>query len=258
MEEQYQTKENFVKKVFGIFCNFICIIAVYILVILIMRPTNPMPKKLEDDKSSIKGFARNFTYLVFAIIIALGCLVVITSQVAALRNYNKFNNFLGYLYCVALTYIAGYISYTSCPNTVLTSFLCTIILSIGLARYGNKIIDNMNRTSQIGNALTPIVGIMSSFIVVIVLLTYVNPFSSGQKPTFMRGFLILIFMTMTLFFFIIDVWAITNGKYYRLVNKEDHIYGSTKLFADFILIFTIITQLISSDGGGAEVVENVE
>ena len=44
-------------------------------------------------------------------------------------------------------------------------------------------------------------------------------------------------------FFAIDMQLIVNGKY-GSISKDDSVYASMKLFADFILIFGLISELL--------------
>ena len=46
-------------------------------------------------------------------------------------------------------------------------------------------------------------------------------------------------------YLLMDTYAITNGKYDKMVSKEDYIYGSSKLFADFVLMVTLLAHLFS-------------
>lgn len=57
-------------------------------------------------------------------------------------------------------------------------------------------------------------------------------------------FYVFVFTLVTMYL-LLDTYAITNGKYDKMVSKEDYIYGSTKLFADFVLMVTLLANLLT-------------
>lgn len=46
-------------------------------------------------------------------------------------------------------------------------------------------------------------------------------------------------------YFIADSYAIVNGKFDKMVTRDDYIYGSSKIFVDFVLIFTLLANLLN-------------
>jgi FtsH-binding integral membrane protein len=60
----------------------------------------------------------------------------------------------------------------------------------------------------------------------------------GMGNAVVLGF-VLVLMTA---FFMADTTLILNGQYGPM-NKDDYIFASMKLFADFILILTLVMQL---------------
>ena len=106
----------------------------------------------------------------------------------------------------------------------------------------------MNRKGKLVKALGPIFGILG-IIVVLIGLIFTVMADDGKKPDAKKGFFMFVALALVLFYIVLDTWAITNGKYYKMVAQEDYIYGSAKLFADFVLFFTLLTSLIAGDGG---------
>lgn len=51
-----------------------------------------------------------------------------------------------------------------------------------------------------------------------------------------------VFFIIALVFFIVDTRFIIDGSY-KEMHEDDYIFGAMKLYADFILIFTLLMQL---------------
>ena len=108
--------------------------ATYILVVLHLKPIY-----LENDNSGIQKFARNWNAMIAAGVVAAVCYVAITLGVNQLRNYTVANYVLGYTFALAMTYVAGYFTYTFNPNTVLVALLGTLIISALMTFCGHLI-----------------------------------------------------------------------------------------------------------------------
>lgn len=64
----------------------------------------------------------------------------------------------------------------------------------------------------------------------------------GTKSSFVLALILLV----ATIFFILDTYLIVNGTY-GTISKDDYILGSMKLFADYVLIFGIIMNLIGGN-----------
>lgn len=93
----------------------------------------------------------------------------------------------------------------------------------------------------------PICGIFGSIVVVISLIALVNPWSSSGEEglTGKSTALMILVFVLVFIYMILDTYAIVTGKYHKMINTEDYIYASSKLFADFVLMFTLLSELFS-------------
>jgi len=65
---------------------------------------------------------------------------------------------------------------------------------------------------------------------------------------FKNGAIMFAFLLIVSGFYLLDATAIVNHKYSQ-VNRDDYIYGATKLFADFVACFMILVTIMK---GGSE------
>ena len=83
----------------------------------------------------------------------------------------------------------------------------------------------------------------STFLVLSIMLATVLVVATTLGVGGMRNALILgLVLVLMVAFFIADTHLIINGSYGPM-NKDDYIFASMKLFADFILILTIVMSL---------------
>ena len=83
----------------------------------------------------------------------------------------------------------------------------------------------------------------SGFVVLSIMLATVLVVASTLGVGGMGNALILgLVLVLMVAFFMADTHLILNGMYGPM-NKDDYIFASMKLFADFILILTIVMQL---------------
>lgn len=148
---------------------------------------------------------------------------------------------LNYLLClvftVSLSYCVGFTVVSKDFNIVIGAFVMTLVLSLLMAFAGShlvKIIGKKNE-SKFRQALGPTFGVLATIVVVILLLVNTIVKTNGMVLGLI-SFAVFIYM-------FIDTWLITSGKYDRMINTEDYIYASCKLFADFLLCFGIIVSM---------------
>lgn len=202
-------------------------------------------QELKDLKASEgKYFVYNAKILYAAIAVALGTLLAIICGLKSVQRKVPVNYVLGYTFALSMCYICGFVTFKYSANAVLAAFGVTLIMTILLAIFGGKIVSKLGRRDQIKKALGPTFGILGSVVVLVLIIFFVVKNPDGKAsfsllPTiglFCLGFFYLLF----------DTFAIVNGKYSNMVSAEDYIYGSSKLFADFVLMLTLLTHIFGS------------
>ena len=93
-----------------------------------------------------------------------------------------------------------------------------------------------------GSALSPIFGILGTLVVIICLLAIVQPW--GGENVVRNSFVMVICFFFAFVYMLLDTFAIVNGKYSKMVSKQDYIYGSSKLFLDFVLAFGLLANFM--------------
>lgn len=170
------------------------------------------------------------------------------------------------MFCLSLSHVAGYATFDLSKNVVLTSFIGTLLITMCLSKFGNEIVlAFFKKNDNIKRALSKMFGILGVVVVVVGLVAIIDPFTAkcakddskcaaeAKKANEAKGniFQSILFMSLFLFvaifYMVLDMVAITTGKYSQFISQEDYIYGSAKLFADFVLIFTLLAKLL---GGG--------
>lgn len=52
-----------------------------------------------------------------------------------------------------------------------------------------------------------------------------------------------LIMSVLVMYFFCDTYAIVSGQYNKMISKDDYIYGSVRLFSDFVLCLSLLTVL---------------
>lgn len=102
--------------------------------------------------------------------------------------------------------------------------------------FGGKLLDMTGKkstASKLGGTFAVL-----SLVLCVVMIAASALGIAGMKSKLILS-LVLVFMVV---FFIIDTNLIISGTYSSM-TKEDYIYGSMKLFADFVLIFSLLAAL---------------
>lgn len=116
-------------------------------------------------------------------------------------------------------------------------------MTILLAIFGNKIVTKIGKKSELKKAMGPTFGILGSIVIVVLIISLAVKSADGKTTAFPLLPMMLFFI-IGFVYLLLDTWAITNGKYNEMVCKDDYIYGSTKLFADFVLMFTLLANVL--------------
>lgn len=166
------------------------------------------------------------------------------------------NYVLGYMFCLSLSHIAGYATFKLSKNVVLTAFIGTLLITMFLSKFGNEIVLAFCKKDNLKRAMSKMFGILGLIVVVVCLIAVIDPFSEkcakddskcakeAKGGIFKSLLFTCLFLMVALFYMVLDMVAITGGKYCQYISHEDYIYGSAKLFADFVLVFTLLATLL--------------
>lgn len=121
-------------------------------------------------------------------------------------------------------------------NMVLVAEIATMLMAVICTFFGGKLLKlsgGDKKMKSMGSTF-----LILSIVLATVLLASILLGIGGTGSTIM----LVVIMLLACGFFIADTQFIINGKYGQ-ISKDDYIFASMKLFADFILVFTIILQL---------------
>jgi len=168
---------------------------------------------------------------------------IIATALVVIKKANKENvpTGMGYgcwfLQTAGFTLVAGYLaSRKDNTKVVLVAEISTMSIAILCTFFGGALL-KMAKSKDVLKSLG------TTFLVLSLVLTTVLIASTalGIAGTTSK-ILLSVFLLFATVFFIVDTQFIVDGRYAPM-SKDDYIFGSMKLFADYILIFTIIMQL---------------
>lgn len=109
------------------------------------------------------------------------CMIVVHQH--SLQRIRKFgfNYILGYFYIATLSYIAGYATYKEPKDRVITVFITTIFITIGIAFFGHKMTRKLERVDSPRNTewkelMKHAMGWVGTVLVFTFLIALVNPY----------------------------------------------------------------------------------
>lgn len=194
----------------------------------------------QDDKSALKNFAKNMGVLFGAIVLAV---ISTTLVVCKKSTKDPVPTGMGYacwtMQTIGLAYVVGFLAAKKGgdkANMVLVAEISTIVIAILCTFFGGKLL-------KLSGADKKMKAMGSTFLILSIVLATVLIASSVLQIGGMGSKLLLsLVLMLAMGFFIADTQFIINGKYIQ-IDKDDYIFASMKLFADFILVFTLIMQL---------------
>lgn len=229
----YNEQQGFIRKTYGIFSVYVLLMSVYVFYCQFNK----------DDGEFYQNVARSKYGLGTAITLAIGSLLTIILGMSGIQRKTPVNYILGFTFALSLSYIAGYLTIGIDINVVLTSFILTFVISILMAWLAPRILGAFGKKKQLeySKAVGPTFGILGAIVVIMCLISMCNPWGSADSEGlgFKSGALMTLAFIMVLTYMLLDTYAIVNGKYCKMITKEDYIYASSKLFADFVLFFTL-------------------
>ena len=194
----------------------------------------------QEEGSGLKNFAKNMGAL-FGFL----ALAVISTALVVCKKSGKepVPAGMGYacwtMQTIGLAFCAGFLAAKkdkAKANMVLVAEITTILIAVICTFFGGKLL-------KMSGADKKMKSMGSTFLILSIVLATVLIASSVLEIGGMGSKLLLALVLMiAMGFFIADTQFIINGKYGQ-IGKEDYIFASMKLFADFILVFTIIMQL---------------
>lgn len=178
--------------------------------------------------------------LIIMVVLGIAVTTVLIMFMTTVQRSVPKNYLLLLVQTVSLTYLAGYLAVKKSTDLVLAALIGTFCISIVMAFVAGKLLGKAEKKmAKIGKST----GILGMIVVIgLLLMLVVKDGESGNAVWLILG-LFFVFGYMLL-----DTFAIINGKYSKIVSKEDYIYGSAKLFADFVLIFSLIMTLFGGEG----------
>lgn len=217
---------GFVQKVYGLFSFQVATQLIYVLLL-----------SQTEQKGGLHDFAKSWYTLAAGLVLTIIATVVVVmakgnGSVPASKGYACW-----LLQTIGLSLVAGFIAAKKDPKTILAAEIATIVVTMVCTLFGGKLLDF---TGQKGTAKN----LGGTFAILSLVLATVMIASSALGIAGMKSKLILsLILVVMILFFIIDTYLIVSGTY-TAMTKEDYIYGSMKLFADFILIFGLLANLM--------------
>lgn len=141
------------------------------------------------------------------------------------------------LQTVGLSFVAGYVaSRGSSAEKVLVAEIATMLIAVICVFFGGKILKSM-KADTMTKKLGPTFLVLSLVLATVLICAKVFELGGAGNVAIMAVCLVL-----AIAFFMVDTKLIIDGKYSPM-TKDDYIFASMKLYADFILVFTIIMDL---------------
>ena len=141
------------------------------------------------------------------------------------------------LQTIGFSFVAGYISSRgSSAEKVLVAEIATMLIAVICVFAGGRILASM-KADKATKKLGPTFLVLSMVLATVLICAKVFNLGGTRNVAVMAVCLVL-----AVAFFIIDTKLIIDGKYSPM-TKDDYIFASMKLYADFILVFTIIMEL---------------
>jgi len=131
-QDIYNVQDGFARKVYGIFSVEVLLMASWVFFVQL-------------NKESVAELHTNNMYLIIAIVLALGSFIAIIAGMKSIQRKVPVNYILAFVNCLAMSFIAGRITYTMNINIVLTSFILTFIITLGLFFAAPKIIASLTK-----------------------------------------------------------------------------------------------------------------
>jgi len=141
------------------------------------------------------------------------------------------------LQTIGFSFVAGYISSRgSSAEKVLVAEIATMLIAVICVFAGGRILASM-KADKATKKLGPTFLVLSMVLATVLICAKVFNLGGTRNVAVMAVCLVL-----AVAFFIVDTKLIIDGKYSPM-TKDDYIFASMKLYADFILVFTIIMEL---------------
>ena len=218
-----EEQDGFIRKTYGLFSVAVLVQLIYVVAI--------------SKNKDLATFASNITLMAVATVLHIVAIAVVVMK----KNSNEtVGTGLGYacwtLQTIGLTYTMGFAAAKKDPNVMIAGECGALVLAVVCTALGPKIL----KTTGGDKALKKM---GSGFLVLSIILATVLVVATTLGVGGMGNALILgLVLVLMVAFFMADTHLILNGQYGPM-NKDDYIFASMKLFADFILILTIVMQL---------------
>ena len=139
---------------------------------------------------------------------------------------------------IGLCQVAGYFAaQTIDARIVLVAEITALSLALIAFFSGGRLI---NYTVGEGVRSLGTMFLVLSFLLVLVLIVS----SVLDLGGFQSRFMMAIWITLAMAFFILDTQFIVDSRYVN-VTVDDYVFASMKLFADFVLVFSLIIKIFS-------------
>lgn len=232
MEKEYtkmpdEDQAGFIRKTYGLFS---CAIAMQLVWVILITQ--------QEKDGALRAFAKNFLFVFIA-----GALVIVATTLVLLKKSSKepVPTAMGYacwaMQAIGLSYIAGFMAARKDnATTVLVVEISLIVITIICTFFGGQLLKLTNMDKKMKT-------LGSTFLILSVLLATVLIAASALGIPGMKSKVILcVFLVITVAMLIADTQFVMSGRY-GAIDKDDYVFASMKLFADFILMFTLIMQL---------------
>lgn len=187
---------------------------------------------------SFAGFVRKTPTIAGSAVVALIATAIVVMKKS---GEEALSTSIGYpcwaLQTVGLSFVAGYIALRGASaEKVLVAEIATMLIAIICVFFGGKILKGMSM-DKATRKLGPTFLVLSLVLATVLICAKVFDLGGAGNVAIM-----CVCLVLALAFMMVDTKLILDGKYSPM-TKDDYIFASMKLYADFILVFTIIMSL---------------
>jgi len=237
-------REKLIQKTYGMFA--LQLLPQVILVALIVNSKMNCSAVDESGKidfnlkcESMDGLIQFYTSKKLLWLSAILSIVATVIVVCKKANRDKLDSTLAYscwvVQTISLCQVAGSIAaQCSDARVVVVAEIATLALAIIAFFCGGKLINYSanERLRSLGSMFL----VLSFLLVLVLTISSIFGLGGTQSRAAMAVWIIL-----AMAFFILDTQFIIGG-YYVEITVDDHVFASMKLFADFILIFSLLAK----------------
>ena len=152
------------------------------------------------------------------------------------------NVYVGYLcwllFTVGMTLLAGTMACRLNATKILAIEITTMVATLACTFFGGSFVKSAGVEKE-AKKMGPTVAVLG-LVLCTVIITCMALGIGGLK----NRLVLSLFMLLVIGFFIMDIQFIVKGRY-NVFDKDDYVLGSMKMFADFILIFSILASFFN-------------